>query len=251
MSRISEQELVLPALYFMYNNKNQKITTRELIPLLEQAMHPNEEDLAIISGRNDSYFSQKVRNLKSHNTLENGGWAKYLNGSYFLTSVGREFVEKNLDGINYLLSEGFDYENVKRGFNKIIENPNEVLIPINEIIFEGSSIVQKTRKYERSAKLRKYAIEKFRDEENHLKCDCCGFDFLNNYKEPFKCDCIEIHHIKPIFTYSGEDEQKTISKALENLMPVCPNCHRLIHKKNIGFQEINLFKASIQSKNCT
>lgn len=250
MSRVSEQELVLPALYFMYINKDQKITTSELIPLLERAMHPNEEDTAIIAKRNDSYFTQKVRNLKSHNKLQKGGWAEYQSGRYSLTSTGREFVEKNLDGIKYLLNEGFDYENIRGEFIKIIENPNEIFIPINEIVIEGSPIVQENKKYKRSAKLRQYAIEKFRNENDRLKCECCGFDFIDKYKGPFSCDCIEIHHIKPIFTYSGADEQKTLVEALENLMPVCPNCHRVIHKKNIGFREINAFKASIQCISC-
>ncbi|WP_181881903.1 hypothetical protein [Helicobacter sp. MIT 14-3879] len=34
-------------------------------------MNPDGEDLAILKDRNDDKFSQKVRNLKSHNTLQN------------------------------------------------------------------------------------------------------------------------------------------------------------------------------------
>lgn len=73
--RISEQELVLPSLYFMYMKENGKITTSELIDLLTSLFHPEGLDAQILDGRNDTRFSQKVRNLKSHSTFQRYGYA--------------------------------------------------------------------------------------------------------------------------------------------------------------------------------
>lgn len=45
------------------------ITTTELIAKARIRMNPSGEDLEILSDRNDDKFSQKVRNIKSHNTI--------------------------------------------------------------------------------------------------------------------------------------------------------------------------------------
>lgn len=45
------------------------IRTSELIHETREIMKPNGEDLTILKGRNDDKFSQKVRNLKSHDTI--------------------------------------------------------------------------------------------------------------------------------------------------------------------------------------
>lgn len=45
------------------------ITTTELIAEARRLMKPSGEDLEILNDRNDDKFSQKVRNIKSHNTI--------------------------------------------------------------------------------------------------------------------------------------------------------------------------------------
>ena len=66
MTTISEPELILPVLHILASRGQQ--TTSELIHLLRNLLHPTGEDLVILQGRNDDKFSQKVRNLKAHNT---------------------------------------------------------------------------------------------------------------------------------------------------------------------------------------
>lgn len=66
--RISEADLVLPALYFI--EKNPGITTSELKDLLTDLFKPTGKDAQIAKNRGDTYFEQKVRNLVSHHTLE-------------------------------------------------------------------------------------------------------------------------------------------------------------------------------------
>ena len=67
MSRISETDLIPTALEVIRNNPG--IRTSELIDELARIHNPTGEDLEILDGRNDTKFSQKVRNLKSHNTI--------------------------------------------------------------------------------------------------------------------------------------------------------------------------------------
>ena len=51
---------------------------------------------------------------------------------------------------------------------------------------------------------------------------------------------------KPIFEYEGQGVEQTIENAIENLLPVCPNCHRVIHRYHITKMQLPDFKKQIQ-----
>ena len=40
-----------------------------------------------------------------------------------------------------------------------------------------------------------------------------------------------MHHQKPVFQFEGDDLERTVEEALENVIPVCSNCHRMIHRR--------------------
>lgn len=245
-SRISESELVLPSLFLMTLNPKGCINTSELIRLLTQMLKPKGVDALILKNRKDTYFSQKVRNLKSHDTLTRCGYASYSNGVYIITEKGRELVDNNKINIQYILSSGFDYNDVKSSFGKIY-NAKTKIIPYEELIVEGEARAMMTKSYERSRKLRNAAIEHF-SRHGIISCDCCGFEFNSFYGETYGTSCIEMHHLKPIFQYSNIGVIQTIDEALKNLLPVCPNCHRVIHRNNITARLIPSFKQQLTQK---
>jgi len=55
---------------------------------------------------------------------------------------------------------------------------------------------------------------------------------------------IEIHHLKPIFIYGGKGEQ-SLQEALKNVVPVCSNCHRMIHRKRSNVLAIEKLREMI------
>ena len=57
------------------------------------------------------------------------------------------------------------------------------------------------------------------------QCQCCGVDMAKAYGEELGKNFIEVHHLKPISTY---DESRP-DDYVENLVPLCPNCHAMIH----------------------
>lgn len=244
--RITESELVLPSLYLMYLHRT-PINTSELIRLLTEIMKPSGLDNEILKNRKDTYFSQKVRNLKSHNTLENSGFAVYDNGVFALTDKGERYVIENLDNMKYLLFDTFDYSDIKSCLGDMSDKQKTKAIPFDEIITEGQKEIVTTQKTIRSQKLRNIAIEHF-SQNGTIRCDCCGFEFHSFYGDLYGTPCIEIHHLRPIFQYEGEDTAKTIENALQNLLPVCPNCHRVIHKNHITIDQIPLFKQAISNR---
>ena len=245
--RITESELVLPSLYLMSLSPTGTISTTELIRLLTQIMKPQGLDAQILNNRSDTYFSQKVRNLKSHDTLTKYGYALYKDGSYFITESGKQLVLNNKSSIQYILSSGFDYADVKSSLGRVYKSRTTTIIPYEELISEGGRKFEVTKSYERSQRLRNAAIEHF-SHNGIIVCDCCGFEFNSFYGENFGKSCIEIHHLKPIFQYASMSIVQTIDSALRNLLPVCPNCHRVIHKNNITADMIPLLKQEI--RNC-
>src|SRR5690606_16292817 len=75
-------------------------------------------------------------------------------------------------------------------------------------------------KRERDPKLVKKAREYY-----GTQCYACGFDFGSFYGE-HREGFIEIHHKKPVSQMEDEGE----TTLLEDVVPLCSNCHRMIHR---------------------
>ena len=76
------------------------------------------------------------------------------------------------------------------------------------------------------------------------KCLVCGFDFEKTYGELGK-GFIHIHHVTPISNRDGRYEIE-----VENdLFPVCPNCHAMLHRRKDSTLSIEELKLIIQRNN--
>lgn len=230
-TRITESELVLPSLFLMNSSEDGVIETATLIEKLRELMRPQGEDLKILAGRRDDKFSQKVRNLKSHNTFERDDLARYIDDHFEITENGRVYLNRNVEILKYLLGNNFEYSDVIDSLHGIEENRNR-----EKEIFEEDIVIREGRKklvenatYERSSRLRDYAIEHF-SRNGKIYCSCCNFNFQDFYGDAIGRGYIEIHHAKPIFKYEDEDLAQTIQHAMSSLRPVCSNCHRMIHR---------------------
>lgn len=248
MSRITESELVLPALFLMSLQSDGKISTSLLIKKLQELIKPSDEDMRILSGRKDTYFSQIVRNLKSHSTFERYGYAESIDGGFRITPEGRRFVIAKQDILHYMFGyTGFNYSDVLTSCDDLLNSETRrKVIPLTEFVIEGAKNKKEVIIRERSAKLREAAKEFYLNKEDGLLyCNCCNFEFSHQYNPEIYGSCIEIHHLKPLYQYEDADIDKTIEDALQNMLPVCPNCHRVIHKHHISSGEINSFRANI------
>ncbi|MCF6213353.1 MAG: HNH endonuclease [Flavobacteriaceae bacterium] len=90
--------------------------------------------------------------------------------------------------------------------------------------YEGTKKTISVNKYERSSKARENAIE-----FHGLNCKVCGINFVNKYGKIGE-DFIHIHHLIPIHEIgiNYKIDYKT------DLIPVCPNCHAMLHRKING-----------------
>jgi 5-methylcytosine-specific restriction enzyme A len=118
-------------------------------------------------------------------------------------------------------------------FNFIIENKyirnsfisNDVVTDIKETFREGKSkdIIQ--TRYERNPEARKRCLSHY-----GYSCKVCAFNFEVNFNEIGK-GFIHVHHINQISEIGREYEIDPI----KDLIPVCPNCHAMIHSKRPAF----------------
>jgi len=79
--------------------------------------------------------------------------------------------------------------------------------------------------YERNPYARRLCIKDF-----GTKCYICGFNFEEKYGEIGK-GFIQVHHIIPL----SEIGEKYIIDPIKDLIPICPNCHAMIHRRNPPF----------------
>ncbi len=101
--------------------------------------------------------------------------------------------------------------------------PEEVELAI--ILKEGSVRQITINAYERNPKARKKCIDHY-----DARCSICAFDFEQAYGEMGK-GYIHVHHIVEISTIGKEYEIDPI----QDLRPVCPNCHAMLHQKKPAY----------------
>jgi predicted HNH restriction endonuclease len=101
--------------------------------------------------------------------------------------------------------------------------PQELVDP-DKSMTEGSKERITVNKYERNPEARRKCIEKY-----GAVCSICGFDFSKMYGPEF-AGKIEVHHIKPL----NEIDGSYVVDPEKDLIPVCPNCHMILHSKPGG-----------------
>lgn len=111
-----------------------------------------------------------------------------------------------------------------KGFNTVVKD----IIPQNNITTSAQSILDgKVYEshfigYERNQKLRDQCLKYYKT----CKCQICGFDFEKKYGE-IGMNFIEVHHIEQL---SLIRQAHVIDPTLD-LIPLCSNCHSMIHRK--------------------
>ena len=96
---------------------------------------------------------------------------------------------------------------------------------ISGSLTEGAKKTIQVNAYERDPKARKLCLEKY-----GYSCSVCGFDFQENYGDIGR-NYIHVHHLTDLSLLGEEHEVDPI----EDLRPLCPNCHAMIHKQRPAF----------------
>jgi 5-methylcytosine-specific restriction protein A len=97
---------------------------------------------------------------------------------------------------------------------------------------EGAIYSEIVKRYERSRYNRALCLKYY-----GFMCRGCGDQLAEKYG-PIGTDVIHVHHIVPVSAMGGSYQLNPI----KDLIPLCPNCHNIVHKKNppMAIAELNL-----------
>ncbi|WP_332379935.1 HNH endonuclease [Lactococcus lactis] len=184
-----------------------------------------------------SYFSSK--NIKDYNAKKDG--AAQIRGAIESHSRASEVFQKKSS--NYKNNPSNDLftpiGNLGDGFWGLNTSlTSDIKLDLTSVFSEGSQKKIYTTKYERNPKNRAIAIE-----VHGYNCAACDFNFSDVYGD-LGDKFIEIHHIKPLHSLN---EAVVIDPKLD-LIPLCSNCHRMIHRNKNNVLSVNELKLLISRK---
>lgn len=162
--------------------------------------------------------------------LDKEKYKEVLNGKYMRLKLIRKYDNRYLD-LDRLKENGLKAapqgaQRLSEELAEYIKNiENEVnlypeIIEESELIYEGVKKRVIVNKYERNLKARKQCIDYY-----GYDCKVCGMNFEERYGKVGK-NFIHVHHIVPL---SKIDEEYKVNP-IKDLIPVCPNCHAMIHR---------------------
>ena len=115
-----------------------------------------------------------------------------------------------------IASELFSEIQQSPAFGFQVPSTNEV-----RLYAEGKPKTVTSKTYDRSPHARQACIEHY-----GYTCCVCGFNFEKVYG-PLGENYIEVHHLKPVADIGKE----YLIDPINDLRPVCANCHRMLHKQ--------------------
>lgn len=184
-----------------------------------------------------SYFSSK--NIKDYNAKKDG--AAQIRGAIESHSRASEVFQKKSS--NYKNNPSNDLftpiGNLGDGFWGLNTSlTSDIKLDLTSVFLEGSQKKIYTTKYERNPKNRAIAIK-----VHGYNCAACDFNFSDVYGD-LGDKFIEIHHIIPLHSLN---EAVFIDPKLD-LIPLCSNCHRMIHRNKNNVLSVNELKLLISRK---
>jgi 5-methylcytosine-specific restriction protein A len=209
----------------------EKITLQEAVENLENiGVNPN-------SARDYIYLYKHLRNGELFKRRAN----EYAT-EYFIENIYKENGKPELSiALNSLLKhfeywESYSGSKIKGGriiYNKYLKlignGESEITYPGEKNtgvgFLEGKSKTIIVNAYERNTKARKVCVKFY-----GLNCQVCDYNFEKRFGKIGE-DFIHVHHIKEISSIGKEYKIDPI----KDLIPVCPNCHSMLHKKNPAY----------------
>jgi 5-methylcytosine-specific restriction protein A len=197
------------------------------------------DDLTKIHGMNSSSASDTIVNFKK--IMDGEKYVRTNNAEqtdYILTNILKDYgiarlenaIKATNEHVNYYEGLGKSKLNQIREIvskhEKFLLSKTESIYPdeLNkpETLFEGIKKTVLVNTYERNPEARSKCIQNY-----GVQCVVCGFDFEKKYGDIGK-GFIHVHHL----TQLSEIGQGYEVDPINDLRPVCPNCHAMLHKRN-------------------
>lgn len=118
--------------------------------------------------------------------------------------------------------------------------PEELFFENTLILSEGAKRIVVVNAYERNPRARSICISYWGNQ-----CVICDFDFFKAYGD-IGSDFIHVHHLVPV----SEIGQSYQIDPVNDLRPVCPNCHAMLHMSHppLGIEKLKEIIQANQDK---
>jgi len=113
-------------------------------------------------------------------------------------------------------------------------------VPTPEKYWEGATRRISVDAYERNPRARKDCLA-----HHGSTCAVCSFNFEKVFGSLGK-DFIHVHHIRPL----GEVGKAYVVDPIVDLIPVCPNCHSMIHRRKPAYSIEEIKEIIITTSAC-
>lgn len=244
-----------------------KITKEQVHLAYELALQVNQKKIS----REDAI--ENLVNILNMNSVSAGDYIqsiqKMLKGEcykrtinayateYYLEKIANEFgvnfqnlaivaLRKHLDYFQSLPNGGPQkkHRKILNKYTKENNTENSSLYPDEihekiEILTEGAKKTVTVNAYEREPKAREKCLEIY-----GYNCKVCEMNFENLYGQIGK-EFIHVHHTKEISSVGQEYEINPKT----DLVPVCPNCHAMLHRKKPAYKISELIDILRKQKN--
>jgi len=221
--RVKESEIVKPALKIIKDNPG--ISTSELIKELQRIVELYPGDKEILAGRNDTKFSQIVRNLISHKKNNKFGKCIYerekgRNAGFYINEIG----ENEIQGYE---KREIREEKIDNEFQRKVRQSNEYT-EIEELVKANSRTPEKRSKSNNSRYKIDPRITKTVLKKNNYICEIEKLtgEIHKTFNTNKDVQYMEGHHLIPM--KAQKDFKKNIDRS-DNICCLCPNCHSAIH----------------------
>ena len=125
--------------------------------------------------------------------------------------------DKKTEGLKYYIG----YLKSRESINSSTQHKKYDIKDVVEEYEEGSLLDCHGSKYERNRKARQDCLKYY-----GYTCRVCGFDFEKQYGKIGR-EFIEVHHRTEVSSYGGTNHKV---HPIEDLIPVCSNCHSMLHR---------------------
>ena len=168
-------------------------------------LNPDKEPILALDLR--TLFSLKKYQTKVNENIMNRNWAPQSSG----ISIRHEVVAKLEESwFNFLRNQN------------IRHNPFSILTDKTITFIEGSATQASQTRYERNIYARNECLNYY-----GYSCSVCNFNFEKFYGN-LGYKFIHVHHLIKVATIKQEYQVNPV----QDLRPVCPNCHSMLHKQN-------------------
>ena len=216
MTNFTESELI-PLALKVIKNAPDGIDTKRLIKNLREEMKPNGDDIEVLLNRTDDKFSQKVRNLNSHKTLENKELATFYDNKFYITKKGIDYLKQLSETLNIIENISQNSEN-KDEHNEVLKTDILKEWPLSKrtynvlknenIRFVGDLLQYSLNDLLRFPNFGKNSLEEIKENLSKLDLDKCNAN-LSNWDEIREAHIYKIKFSEIDSNYTNNNQELT------------------------------------------